>query len=105
MSPPMPSKRNSTVAQTQDAQPHEAGAETQAPAPRATRTPRASRGAAAIPAPRKTELHRVFVTPRPPPSREQIACRAYEIWIQSGCVVGRDDENWLQAERELSAGC
>jgi hypothetical protein len=103
----MPSKRNSTVTQTHDPsrEPHEAGAETEAAAPRPTRTPRASRGAAAIPAPRKTELHRVFVTPRPLPSREQIACRAYEIWIQSGCVVGRDNENWLQAERELSAGC
>jgi hypothetical protein len=39
------------------------------------------------------------------PTHDQIACRAYEIWLQSGCVFGRDTENWAQAERELSTGC
>ncbi|HZX43536.1 MAG TPA: DUF2934 domain-containing protein [Myxococcaceae bacterium] len=58
-----------------------------------------------IPAPRKTELHRVSMPPRPLPTQEQIARRAYEIWQQSGCPQGRDTENWAQAERELSAGC
>lgn len=75
---------------------------------RATRpspAPRSSRGASTIPAPRKAELHRVMVAPRPFPTHEQIARRAYEIWVQSGYVNGRDAENWAQAERELSAGC
>jgi hypothetical protein len=46
-----------------------------------------------------------MVAPRPFPTHEQIARRAYEIWMQSGYVTGRDAENWAQAERELSAGC
>lgn len=66
---------------------------------------RPSRGASAIPPPRKAELHRVSASTRPPPSHDQIARRAYEIWIQSGYVTGRDSENWAQAERELSAAC
>jgi hypothetical protein len=47
------------------------------------------------------------VTPstRPPPSHDQIARRAYEIWVQSGYPTGRDTENWAQAELELSTGC
>ena len=67
--------------------------------------PRPPRGAATIPAPRKAELHRVTLSSRPFPAHEQIARRAYEIWVHSGCVAGRDAENWAQAERELSAGC
>jgi hypothetical protein len=103
----MPSKRNSSVADT-----HEGDRQTDSPAePRArvrpAPAPRASRGASAIPAPRKAEmgLHRIAYAVRPLPTHEQIACRAYEIWLQSGCVSGRDAENWAQAERELSAGC
>jgi len=42
---------------------------------------------------------------RPLPNHDQIARRAYEIWIQSGYMTGRDTENWAQAERELSTGC
>jgi hypothetical protein len=67
--------------------------------------PRSSRGASTIPAPRKAELHRVTLASRPFPTHEQIARRAYEIWVHSGCAAGRDAENWAQAERELSAGC
>ncbi len=102
----MPSKRNFVAQETPEPsgspQPTE-----QAPKGRTrpARTPRPSRGAAVIPAPRKAELHRVPMPPRPMPTREQIARRAYEIWLQSGCLCGRDDENWAQAERELSAGC
>jgi hypothetical protein len=47
----------------------------------------------------------VSVASRPFPTHEQIALRAYEIWIQSGYLTGRDYENWSQAERELSTGC
>ena len=52
-----------------------------------------------------TELHRVTPSTRPPPSHDQIARRAYEIWVQSGYPTGRDTENWAQAELELSTGC
>ena len=34
-------------------------------------------------------------------SREEIAARAYEIYLQRGGVDGRDIEDWTQAEREL----
>jgi hypothetical protein len=103
----MPSKRNSIASDTREGSPRppDSGAEVQAPATRPAPTPRTSRGAATVHAPRKTELHRFSVSPRPLPSREQIAQRAYELWMLSGCCYGRDDENWLQAERELSTGC
>ncbi len=35
-------------------------------------------------------------------SKEKIACRAYELYQQSGCMQGRCNENWAQAERDLS---
>jgi hypothetical protein len=31
-----------------------------------------------------------------------VAARAYELWQQSGCAHGKDQEHWFQAERELS---
>ena len=103
----MPSKRNSSVADTPEGD-RQTESATEPPARvRPAPAPRASRGASAIPAPRKAEmgLHRVTYAVRPPPTHDQIARRAYEIWLQSGCVSGRDAENWAQAERELSAGC
>ncbi|MEW6212227.1 MAG: DUF2934 domain-containing protein [Acidobacteriota bacterium] len=36
------------------------------------------------------------------PSEEEIARRAYEIFLQRGGDHGNDIEDWLQAERELS---
>jgi Protein of unknown function (DUF2934) len=38
------------------------------------------------------------------PLREKIAERAYAIWQASGRPNGRDQEHWLQAERELNVG-
>ncbi len=35
------------------------------------------------------------------PTHDAIAARAYWIWVEAGYPVGRDLENWLQAEREL----
>jgi hypothetical protein len=37
------------------------------------------------------------------PSQEQIARRAYEIFIERGQPEGRDLEHWLEAERQLRA--
>ena len=34
-------------------------------------------------------------------THDQIAKRAYEIWVAKGRPTGRDLENWNQAEREL----
>lgn len=41
----------------------------------------------------------------PPPAvgRDQIAERAYELWLEQGCPEGRDLDNWLEAERQLHA--
>jgi hypothetical protein len=35
------------------------------------------------------------------PSREDVAKRAYELFLARGCTHGHDQEDWLQAEREL----
>jgi hypothetical protein len=38
------------------------------------------------------------------PSREQIAHRAYELFLARGGEHGHDRDDWLQAERELRLG-
>lgn len=40
-------------------------------------------------------------TERPAPSQEEIARRAYEIYVSKGSKPGRCRQNWLQAELEL----
>ena len=37
------------------------------------------------------------------PTREQIAQRAYEIWLAKGQPAGMDNQNWQEAERELAS--
>jgi hypothetical protein len=44
------------------------------------------------------------VTVAPAAGMDRIAQRAYEIWKQSGCPDGHDQEHWFQAERELRGG-
>jgi len=41
--------------------------------------------------------------PRPGPSHAEIEQRAYEIHLERGGIHGQDLEDWLQAERELTA--
>jgi hypothetical protein len=36
-------------------------------------------------------------------TREQIAQRSHEIWVKNGCKHGQDEQNWLEAERQLKA--
>jgi hypothetical protein len=36
------------------------------------------------------------------PTTEQIEKRAYELYLARGCEHGRDLEDWLAAERELT---
>jgi hypothetical protein len=40
-------------------------------------------------------------TPGPAPTREEIAARAKTLWKAGGCQIGRDEQNWLEAERQL----
>jgi hypothetical protein len=37
------------------------------------------------------------------PSSEQIAFRAYYLWLARGQPVGTDRDDWLEAERQLAA--
>jgi hypothetical protein len=39
------------------------------------------------------------------PSRERIAARAREIWLEAGRPADRDVEIWIEAEAELRATC
>jgi len=36
------------------------------------------------------------------PTKEQIEKRAYELYLARGCDPGKDVEDWLAAERELT---
>jgi hypothetical protein len=40
-------------------------------------------------------------TPTEGPSREEIAQRAYELYLARGGADGSEQEDWLHAEREL----
>jgi hypothetical protein len=53
------------------------------------------------PAPETTGPNSAQVT-RPYPTHEEVQRRAYEIYLSQGRADGRDLDNWLQAERELS---
>lgn len=53
------------------------------------------------PGPETTEPNNTQVTP-PYPTHEEVQRRAYEIYLSQGGTDGRDLDNWLQAERELS---
>jgi Protein of unknown function (DUF2934) len=33
---------------------------------------------------------------------EKIRRRAYAIWFDEGCADGRDQEHWLEAEKEIA---
>jgi hypothetical protein len=38
------------------------------------------------------------------PTIDDIAKRAYEIYLEKGCQQGQCEENWKQAEQELTKG-
>jgi hypothetical protein len=40
---------------------------------------------------------------RTAPTYDEIALRAYHIYLERGCTPGDPMQDWLQAERELSA--
>jgi hypothetical protein len=41
-------------------------------------------------------------TPKSRPAQDQIAARAYEIYLERGSTPGDPMQDWLQAERELT---
>ena len=38
------------------------------------------------------------------PTHDDIAKRAYDIYLKNGCKQGQCKQNWLQAEHDLRAG-
>ena len=42
-------------------------------------------------------------TQKAKPTQDQIAARAYEIYLERGCTPGDPMQDWLQAEQELNA--
>jgi len=38
-----------------------------------------------------------------PPEQDQIAALAYALWQARGCPEGSPEDDWLQAEQELTA--
>ena len=38
------------------------------------------------------------------PTHEEIAAGARQLYLHSGCQPGRDEEFWLEAERQLHGG-
>lgn len=53
--------------------------------------------------PEATSTTTTVVAATTAPSREEIAKRAYEIYVARGQTPGRELEDWIQAERELLA--
>jgi hypothetical protein len=47
----------------------------------------------------KKKKDRGHHTPHVP--EEEVALRAYHIWLEHDCTHGHDQEDWLQAEQEL----
>jgi len=54
------------------------------------------------------ELHATPIQPRTEnaaanhePNHDEIRRRAYEIYLEGGCLPGRELDDWLRAEREL----
>ena len=43
----------------------------------------------------------INTTEQPIITHEEIARRAYSLWMESGSPIGTDEENWLRAENEL----
>lgn len=41
---------------------------------------------------------------KPKPTHEQISRRAQQLWENGGRPSGRDEEIWLEAERQLATG-
>ncbi len=48
------------------------------------------------------QMSKLSTTARMKPTHEEIAMRAYELWEKGGRQAGRDLDDWLHAEAELS---
>lgn len=53
-----------------------------------------------------SDMQKAHKTPHPGQvapmlTHEEISLRAYEIYVEEGCMEGQSLQNWLQAEQEL----
>jgi hypothetical protein len=71
------------------------------PAP--SKTPAKQPSAARVQTGGPATARAVAAAPAPEPTHEEIAARAYDLWIAQGCPQGRDHEIWIEAERQLRA--
>ena len=79
-------------------------AKSSAPRPASPSKPRAPKAAVAAAAPTATTTARIISIAPAPLDPALVAMRAYQLFLESGCVHGHDVEHWLRAERDLSAG-
>jgi hypothetical protein len=56
------------------------------------------------PQPPETPARNAAISNRHGPTQEQIARRAYELFLARGGTHGRHEDDWFQAERELKLG-
>ena len=41
--------------------------------------------------------------PEPRVDHEMVEAMAYQLWLQRGCPIGSDQEDWYRAEAELTS--
>jgi hypothetical protein len=87
-------KKTTTKKTTPKAAP-KAAAETSVKAAAAAKKPAAAKKSAPAVA------SKIALVPKPAPTHEQIARRAYEIWAGRGYNHGNQAHDWWQAEQEL----
>ncbi len=68
--------------------------------PKSTRKPATTRGVKPARAVARTSATAVSSDP-PEPTHDAIALRAHALWERSGRPGGREQEFWLEAERQL----
>ena len=51
----------------------------------------------------KPATRRKAAAPAAAPTHDAIAARAYEIYLRRGAAPGNHEDDWISAERELSA--
>ncbi len=77
------------------------------PKPQAKKTapakaPKNSAGKSSKPRPAKLISAPVEVPAKPAPTHDEIAAKAYEIWLEKGRPIGQDEANWAEAVEALS---
>ena len=104
---PAPAQKKSPAQNAEEPKPRgpstqAAGAEATARRSEPTKTPvsKARTGGPAVAEPRSGAPRAGAL---PSASYEEIAARAYDLWVAQGRPEGRDHENWIEAERQLSA--